>query len=73
MSENGEIYTAGKKFTLPPALTGGANLTSASVFTHFQALSLNRSYDFCIISPGKGSENSSGHAKTGFCFFTQLW
>ena len=28
MSENGEIYTAGKNFTLPPAVTGGTNLTS---------------------------------------------
>ena len=29
MSENGEIYTAGKNFTLPPALTGWTNSTSA--------------------------------------------
>ena len=29
MSENGEIYTAGKKFTLPPALTALTNSTSA--------------------------------------------
>ena len=28
MSENGEIYTAGKKFTLPPALTAWTNSTS---------------------------------------------
>ena len=28
MSENGEIYTAGKNFTLPPAVTGGTNLKS---------------------------------------------
>ena len=28
MSENGEIYTAGKTFTLPPAVMGGTNLTS---------------------------------------------
>ena len=28
MSENWELYTAGKKFTLPPALTGWANSTS---------------------------------------------
>ena len=28
MSENGEIYTAGKYFTLPPALTGWTNSTS---------------------------------------------
>ena len=28
MCENGEIYTAGKKSTLPPAVTEGTNLTS---------------------------------------------
>ena len=28
MSENGEIYTSGKKFTLLPAVTEGINLTS---------------------------------------------
>ena len=28
MSENGEIYTAGKNFTLPPAVTALTNLTS---------------------------------------------
>ena len=28
MSKNGEIYTAGKNFTLPPALTGWTNSTS---------------------------------------------
>ena len=28
MSENGEIYTAGKNVTLPPAVTRGTNLTS---------------------------------------------
>ena len=28
MSENGEIYTTGKNFTLPPAVTGGTKLTS---------------------------------------------
>ena len=28
MSENGEIYTTGKNFTLPPALTGWTNFTS---------------------------------------------
>ena len=29
MSENGEIYTTGKNFTLPPAVTVWTNLTSA--------------------------------------------
>ena len=29
MSENGEIYTAGKNFTLPPALTALTNSTFA--------------------------------------------
>ena len=28
ISENGEIYTAGENFTLPPALTGWTNSTS---------------------------------------------
>jgi len=32
MSENGEIYTAGKNFTLPPALTAWTNSTSAWPF-----------------------------------------
>ena len=31
MSENGEIYTAGKNFTLPPALTGWTNSTSGLI------------------------------------------
>ena len=30
MSENGEIYTAGKKFSLPPALTAWTNSTCAA-------------------------------------------
>ena len=30
MSENGEIYTAGKNFTLPLAVTAWTNLTSAA-------------------------------------------
>ena len=31
MSENGEIYTAGKNFTLPPALTAWTNSTSGLI------------------------------------------
>ena len=31
MSETGEIYTAGKNFTLPPALTGWTNSNSAII------------------------------------------
>ena len=30
MSENGEIFTAGKNFTLSPAVTAWTNLTSVS-------------------------------------------
>ena len=33
MSENGEIYTAGKNFTLPPALTAWTNSTSVQKLT----------------------------------------
>ena len=32
MSENGEIYTAGENFTLPPAVTAWTNLTSENLF-----------------------------------------
>ena len=32
MSENGEIYTAGKNFTLPPAVTALTNSTSFKEF-----------------------------------------
>ena len=39
MSENGEIYTAGKNFTLPPALTAWTNSTSEARHSH---LSLGR-------------------------------
>ena len=31
MSENGEIYTASKNFTLPPALTALTNFTSGRI------------------------------------------
>ena len=36
MSENGEVYTAGKNFTLPPALTGWTNSTSGPYLGAFQ-------------------------------------
>ena len=35
MSENGEIYTAGKNFTLPPALTAWTNSTSALLLRYY--------------------------------------
>ena len=31
MSENGDIYTAGKNFTLPPAVTAWTNSTSVQL------------------------------------------
>ena len=34
MSKNGEIYTTGKKFTLPPGLTGWTNSTSEHTLRH---------------------------------------
>ena len=33
MSKNGEIYTTGKNFTLPPGLTGWTNFTSGYIYT----------------------------------------
>ena len=45
MSENGEIYTTGKNFTLPPAVTALTNLTSVPLhwvlIAHYFGLSLN--------------------------------
>ena len=35
MSENGEIYTTGKNFTLPPAVTGVTNIISAVTKTKY--------------------------------------
>ena len=37
MSENGEIYTAGKNFTLPPALTAWTNSTSGPAAANFRS------------------------------------
>ena len=41
-------------------------------FIEFIKFLKSEKIDFCIISPGKGAKNFSGHAKTNFCFFTQL-
>ena len=38
MSENGEIYTAGKIFTLPPAVTAVSNPTSGYNHPHLHHL-----------------------------------
>ena len=35
MSESGEIYTAGKNFTLPPAMTVLTNFTSVSLLADY--------------------------------------
>ena len=41
MSENGEIYTAGKKFTLPPALTNSnSGFSDTKYIFHFELLVL---------------------------------
>ena len=39
MSENGEIYTAGKNFTLPPALTAWTNSTSENTVLVYESSS----------------------------------
>ena len=40
MSENGEIYTAGKNFTLPPAVTAWTNSTSVHCLRAMGAMTL---------------------------------
>ena len=49
MSENGEIYTASKNFTLPPALTALTNFNSGltSELSHFD-------YSFLLSNLRKG-------------------
>ena len=44
MSENGEIYSAGKNFTLPPALTAWTNSTFVWWTIHF-----HNAYDECDV------------------------
>ena len=55
MSENGEIYSAGKNFTLPPAVTALTNLTSGWASGAFVValflISGNRLQEECIIAP----------------------
>ena len=40
MSENGEIYTSGKNFTLPPAVTAWTNSTSVHCLRAMGAMTL---------------------------------
>ena len=52
MSENGEIYTVGKNFTLPPALTAWTNSTSGSWYrqvAHCWAEEKNIKGKFCNV------------------------
>ena len=42
MSENGEIYTAGKNFLLPPALTALTNSNSADMERGMQDMTMKR-------------------------------
>ena len=47
MSENGEIYSAGKNFTLLPALTAWTNSTSGFDCCLFFLATLHMKYKFC--------------------------
>ena len=52
MSENGEIYTAGKNFTLPPGLTGWTNFTSVLLDTaHRENVKSSDLKDVRVFSP----------------------
>ena len=51
MSENGEIYTAGKNFTLPPVVTVVTNLTSAN---RYEAGTGGQKYEAFKLSPFHG-------------------
>ena len=47
MSENGEIYTDGKNFTLPPALTALTSSTSGHSFKCFDPLKTHDQKEAC--------------------------
>ena len=52
MSENGEIYTAGKNFTLPPAVTALTNSTSVPPHTYCDEDNLDyNDYDDSLDAP----------------------
>ena len=57
MSENGEIYTAGKNFTLPPAVTGGINSTSAKL-VKYDTLCWWFSAETMVLQAGQGRRSS---------------
>ena len=50
MSENGEIYTAGKNFTLPPALTAWTNSTSDPSYLMIPILSYSMIPSYLMIN-----------------------
>ena len=58
MSENGEIYTAGKKFTLPPALTVWTNSTSEKIMWELMGPVLGKimeqTLECCLRSTSRG-------------------
>ena len=57
MSENGEIYTAGKNFTPPQAVTAVTNLTSNSWilgFFGFLLENMQEFFDSSILRPPAG-------------------
>ena len=55
MSENGEIYTAGKNFTLPPGLTGWTNSTSAHLWVLFGVICFS-----FVLSSSLGATQAGG-------------
>ena len=55
MSENGEIHTAGKNFTLPPAVTAGTNITSGSWVSVLCSLLVDFGSDMTNVVEGAGA------------------
>ena len=51
MSENGEIYTAGKNFTLPPAVTAVTNSTSVLCMSIIAIIVVPKIYSVQWVQP----------------------
>ena len=66
MSVNGEIYTPGKNFTLPPALTALTNSTSACTSHMHHALHTVH-MRFGLRSYTMGYPHEKRHAVCGLC------
>ena len=61
MIENGEIYTAGKNFTLPPAVTAVTNSTSEALYHNVFTSECKQVFSCQLIGMGQSKVYSEKH------------